>query len=270
MQVNTMLTIEELLKYTTEREEEGINAFIINLPSDKADEYIEYMKTRNWIECPYVSKSENGHHVHFVKLEKNIIGFHGPAFSGKDTAASAIKKTYPDTEVFAFAGPLKEACKILFNFSDAQLYDPILKEQIDKRWGKSPRQILQWLGTDILRNMINEDFFIMNMRQRIEDSEADNIVISDVRFDNEAEFIRSLEGKVVKIERNGAKTTEHSGHITEKGISPNLINAIVKNDTSIEEFQNRIQLVAKLISKNLESDSESEPNHSNHFTIDGE
>lgn len=185
-----------------------------------------------------------------------IIGFHGIAGAGKDTAAATIKEAEKNTDIFAFAGPLKEACKLLFNFSHEQMYDQILKEVYDERWERSPREILQWLGTDILRTQINEDFFVMNMKQRIESSEADYIIISDVRFDNEAEFIRSLGGKVIKIVRNmggesknDGKTTKHSEHITERGISPALIDAYVENNASIQEFKTNIMLSVHLLFK---------------------
>lgn len=193
-------------------------------------------------------------------MNKKIIGFHGLAFSGKDTAALAIKSLEPNTDLFAFASPLKEACKILFNFTYEQLHDPIMKEKIDECWGKSPRQIMQWLGTDILRTHINQDFFVMNMKQKIESSKANYIVVSDIRFDNEAEFIKAMGGKVIKIIRSDAKTTDHSEHITEKGISSDLIDTIIENNGSIEEFQNTVKFVVKHF---LFDDIS---NHSNHFT----
>lgn len=184
-----------------------------------------------------------------------IIGFAGAAFSGKDTAAEAIKesKEFAGTkvEIFAFAKPLKDACGLLFNLTYEQLYDPILKEKIDDRWERSPREILQWLGTDILRTQINQDFFLMNMKQRIESSKADYILICDVRFDNESEYVRSLGGKIVKIIRdhskNGEKTTEHSLHATEKGISDHLVDVVIENNCSIEEFKGGIKMVERFL-----------------------
>lgn len=175
-------------------------------------------------------------HIGNKKIKK-IIGLTGIAGSGKDLFASIVKELEPNTDIFPFAGPLKDASKILFNFSNDQLYDPVVKEELDERWGKSPRQVLQWLGTDILRNQVNQDFFLMNMKQRIDSSKADLIIITDIRFDNESEFIRSLGGKVVKIIRPNAKTTAHSGHITEQGISPKLVDTVVMNEGSIEEYK---------------------------------
>lgn len=176
-----------------------------------------------------------------------ILGLSGIAGAGKDTAALTIKESKKNVDIYAFAGPLKEACRILFNFSNEQLYDTVVKEEYDERWKRSPREIFQWLGTDVLRNHVNQDFFIMNMQQRIDSSKADYIVITDVRFDNEAEYVKSLGGKVIKIERNmdessenNGKTTKHSQHITEKGISTHLIDAVVKNNCSIDEFKNNM------------------------------
>ena len=100
-------------------------------------------------------------------MDKKIIGVCGLAGSGKDTFALTVKEFEPNTDIFAYAGPLKEASKILFNFSHDQLHHPVIKEELDERWGKTPRQVLQWLGTDVLRTHIHQDFFIMNMKQRI-------------------------------------------------------------------------------------------------------
>ena len=191
-----------------------------------------------------------------------LIGLTGLAFSGKDTAALAIKESNDSTDIFAFAGPLKQACGTLFNFTDDQLYHPVIKEEIDSRWKKSPRQILQWLGTDVLRTYIDKDFFILNMAQRIKNSNAEYIIISDVRFDNEAEFIRALGGKIIKIVRPGSETTVHSAHVTEMGISEKLVDAVIQNDTGLEEFQHRVKFVVSTLTTKHSDHS----NHSNHFT----
>jgi len=176
-----------------------------------------------------------------------IIGFTGIAGSGKDTAAALIAKRLGKIEILAFAKPLKDAAQILFNFTDDQLHDPVKKEEIDPRWGKSPRKIFQWLGTDILREHIDKDFFIINMRQKIENSNADFIVVTDVRFPNEAELIRSMGGKVIKIVRPDATTTEHSSHITEQGIPESLVDKIIINDGTIEDFNDEIMELLRLL-----------------------
>lgn len=200
-------------------------------------------------------------------MSRIIIGLHGIAGAGKDTFAAAVKELEDNTDIFAFAEPLKQASKILFNFSHDQLYHPIAKEVIDERWqlnGKEccPREILQWLGTDVLRNHINQKFFVINMQQRIAASKAKYVIISDVRFDNEAEFIRDIGGKVIKIKRDmektGGKTTKHSTHVTEKGISTHLIDAVIENNATIDEFKTNIRLSLEFLFKDLKKDEQEE------------
>ena len=96
-----------------------------------------------------------------------IIGITGKAGSGKDTVADYLVKNH-DFIKLSFAGILKQGMQILFNLSDDQLHHPLVKEKIDPRWGKSPRELMQWLGTDILRKNIRQDFFIVHLETQIE------------------------------------------------------------------------------------------------------
>ena len=176
--------------------------------------------------------------VNFTKNNKIIIGFHGTVNCGKDTAALFFKQKFgsENTDIFALAGPLKDACKILFNFTDEQLYVQSKKEAIDERWNKRPREIMQYIGTEVLRNIYDKDFFIKHMKQRIDNSSAKYILISDVRYDNEAEFVRSLGGKVIKIVRPNWVATEHSNHASEQGISDHLVDETIVNDSTLEHY----------------------------------
>jgi hypothetical protein len=170
-----------------------------------------------------------------------IIGLCGQAFSGKDTAALAFQE-YEEIDYFTFAKPLKDAVQLLFNMTHEQLYDSILKEELDDRWGKSPRQILQWLGTDILRENIDKNFFTKHMEQRIAKSKADCIVITDVRFENEAKVIKALGGKIVKITRPNVNTTKHNTHITEQGLPDHLIDIEIINNGTVEELHTKMKV----------------------------
>jgi len=197
---------------------------------------------------------------------KNIIGLTGKAGSGKDTFASF----YKDAECFAFAAPLKEAAKILFNLEHDQLHHPDKKDDVDTRWGKSPRYILQWLGTNVLRDQFDDKIFLKNMKQRIDNAKGSFIIITDVRFDNEAEFVKSLGGKIIHIERDNNKSDNNvnesnesdnngddninesdnqqavkrqkmdlANHVSEKGISKHFIDFTIKNDSTIDAFKEK-------------------------------
>lgn len=69
-----------------------------------------------------------------------IIGLGGAAGSGKDSAAHYLVERHGFEQV-AFAEPLKAGCEALFAFNPEQLHGA-LKEVIDRRLGKAPREVM--------------------------------------------------------------------------------------------------------------------------------
>ena len=53
-----------------------------------------------------------------------ILLLSGKAGSGKDTVASMIADLYPNTTTLAFADPMKRIAKVLYGFTDYQLWGP--------------------------------------------------------------------------------------------------------------------------------------------------
>jgi len=143
-----------------------------------------------------------------MSMNKHIIGFMGKKRSGKDTAGDYLVK-YHGYKKYAFASVLKEICKSVFSFTDEQLNGDE-KEVIDEYWGVSPRQALQYVGTDLFRNHISSllpnvgnDIWVNVLERKLKE-ETSNIVITDIRFENERAMVKRLGGIVVKI---------HSGNI---------------------------------------------------------
>ena len=75
----------------------------------------------------------------------------GKARHGKDTTALAIKKAYSDKKVInlSYGSYIKEFAK---NISDW-----------DGSEETKPRELLQHLGTEVIRNNIDKDFFIKRL-----------------------------------------------------------------------------------------------------------
>lgn len=134
-----------------------------------------------------------------------LIGLIGRKQSGKDTFADYLVSHY-GFEKHAFAGPVKEVCRVMFQLTMEQLEDPQQKEKVDERWGLSPRQMMQKVGTDMVRHMWGEDFWLKNMDLRLC---GGDVVISDVRFPNEAQYIRDRGGVLVRIVRSGGVLDTH-------------------------------------------------------------
>lgn len=139
-----------------------------------------------------------------------LVGFCGKLGSGKSTIANMLAKKY-DFEVRSFSEPLKWVCQDLYNFTDEQLYGD-LKEVVDPRIGKSPREILQWVGTDIFR--LSDPNFWVNIFELNYDRDL-NIIVDDVRFPNEVDLIKKLGGIVIKINGNYRNNKERESHASE-------------------------------------------------------
>lgn len=178
-----------------------------------------------------------------------ILGFAGKAGSGKDTIAEVIEQ-YGLTRnriiwKFAFAEALKHICVALFDHITVEdLYKRKIKEQIiDEDYFKdfTWRRFLQKLGTEAFRNIICDDFWIRIICVKIKNSlttkltirQPHYILFTDVRFNNEIQFIRELGGKIYFLRRDiGAGLSgQESTHASEKDIA-GLCDDIIENNTN--------------------------------------
>ena len=152
-----------------------------------------------------------------------IIGISGKKQSGKDTISDYLIKKYNFIK-YGFADPIKEIAKIMFDFTDEQLYGKD-KEKIDSFWKIKPRDFFQKFGTDYGRMIFPEHFpeiFKDNNKrslwilifenwylQKIKENPSIKIIINDVRFEDEFDCIKELGGYIFKVERNSNSTDNH-------------------------------------------------------------
>lgn len=165
-----------------------------------------------------------------------IIGLTGKARSGKDTVRQILERTY-GFEGFAFADALKQAMVPLFGIDPRHLYDDKKKEQPIPGWGDlTMRRAMQLLGTEAMRGTFGDDFWIKRLRKEIYGKRM--VVISDVRFDNEAAAIRNWGGAIVEVKRTSAGLQDDAGaHASEKGVSPYLVHLTIDNNSSLAMLQ---------------------------------
>lgn len=186
-----------------------------------------------------------------------IIGIGYKKGVGKDTVANRLVDKHGFTRM-SFADPLKEACRVIFHFSEAQLYGD-KKEVMDHRWGKTPRQILQMMGTDAVRNIIDREVWVKSLKIKIENMVKANpgkqlkIAVPDVRFPNEAEAILSMEGgHVWKVTRE-LPTNEFSYHESEVALDQyNKWSSVLINDSTMAELYKRVDIHLDYIEKQKE------------------
>ena len=148
------------------------------------------------------------------------IGLLGKKGSGKDTLADYLVNTKEFVK-YSFAKPVKDISKILFNLSEEQLYGN-LKETIDDKIGISPRVIFQRLGTEFGQDLIYKLFPELKIKKNtwlklfdlfLEKNKDKNIVIADVRFVHEINYLKKLNFNIIKIYR---KDSLIDNHVSEK------------------------------------------------------
>ena len=91
-----------------------------------------------------------------------IIALTGPKQVGKTTVANAIANyldPFIHSQVVSFATPMR-AMLLAMGIDESNLNNPSLKETPIEGINKSARQLLQTLGTDWGRNMINDNIWL--------------------------------------------------------------------------------------------------------------
>ena len=189
-----------------------------------------------------------------------MIGFLGKKHMGKDTAADYyVNQGYTKR---AFAYPLKRGVQEWFGFTDEQLFTD-KKEDIDKNWGISPRRVYQTIGTEVVRDLfpsllfpdIGNNFWIRSADiwcKKNKDEHNGLVVWSDVRYQNEVDYILNNGGKVYKIVRSEVEKECIDGHKSEKSIDEiKNYTCVIRNDGSVDDLYDKLKLLGnnKLIKK---------------------
>jgi adenylate kinase family enzyme len=169
-----------------------------------------------------------------------LIGITGKVGSGKSTAAGFL---VDDCMLeYSFASPLKEIAKII-GFDHDQVYGTQeQKLEVNKFWGISGRQFLQVFGTEICRDYLpkvlpdmqfdGKTMWIKLFEKYCAKNNKNDLVVSDVRFSDEAESVKKLGGYIVKIVRDD-KETETKQVTNLKAETEQVTNSESKENSSV-------------------------------------
>lgn len=111
-----------------------------------------------------------------------IVGFGNKARHGKDTVAGLVHCALPaETKVYSFGAALKAVARV-FGMK-----------------GKDGT-VLQALGTEVFRR-INPNVWVDVLNEQIDEEKPRVALIPDVRFPNEADFVRRSGGILIRVRR---------------------------------------------------------------------
>ena len=183
-------------------------------------------------------------HVKLPRYRVKIthVGLTGYAGAGKDAAAEALVADGWRRD--AFADRMRAGLLALDPWVDqagCPLSDLVAACGWDmaKRSYSDVRGLLQRFGTEAGRAIHGEDVWVDALFRTIELGQR--VVITDVRFDNEAEAIAGWYGIVIEIRRPGCGPV--NGHASDAGISPDLIDFVVVNDGTVADLHAKIREV---------------------------
>ncbi len=156
-----------------------------------------------------------------------VVALTGAAGSGKSTAADYLIRQHGYERV-KFAGPLKDMCRAI-GMTEDHIEGHLKEVPCDMLCGKTPRYLMQAVGTELGRNLIGEDFWIRLWLHRV--AGAGRVVVDDLRFPNEAAAVRSLGGVIIKLEGRGGIA---GGHASEAGCG--AWDGVVENDGCVTDL----------------------------------
>lgn len=168
-----------------------------------------------------------------------LIGITSRVGEGKTSIAKHLEKNY-EFLILSFSTPLKRAVAGLFGIPMITLMDPKLKEHHLPEWDKTSREILQIFATECMRNHFGHDFWIKAMLYELMKHSQEHIVIDDVRFQNELDFVYKQEGQMIHVTRPNNPYQINQSHLSEQRLYfDNRIIEVV-NDSTLEELGNKI------------------------------
>jgi hypothetical protein len=175
-----------------------------------------------------------------IKINYNTIGLIGYSQSGKDTIASILVEKYGYTRV-AFADKIRE---FLYDLNPMVACSPTgyLQDLVNLvGWDKAKqepqvRRLLQDLGVSARKN-VDENVWVTLALGNIDVNQR--VVVTDVRFENEAMMIKLMGGQLWRVKRVGVGPI--NDHVSESEMDGYKVNQIFVNNGSVEDLTMLVQ-----------------------------
>ena len=117
----------------------------------------------------------------------------------------------------------------------------IMKNKITKK--STIRDIMQVLGTDLLRQGFNNNIHVAATLGSIKENEK--VIITDMRFPNELEAVKKHNGITIRINRGLVERTgkmiQGPEHISETALDDAKFDYVIENNGTIEELIEQVK-----------------------------
>lgn len=190
------------------------------------------------------------------------------SFSGKNTVANNmvdyLLENYKDKfsiSLEELSEPIKYFCYDLLRLEKKDvLYNKNKKTGIEiKNFAEDStiRQIMQYYGTEICRNIFGYEIFIKRIEDIIKKKNKNNnkkciFFIPDLRFDNEYEYLKNNGYDPILIDINRTSQENKDTHASQKGINniQNLYNYTIDNDSDLDKLKIKsLEIIKDILKK---------------------
>lgn len=178
-----------------------------------------------------------------------LIGIGGRLTAGKDVVADHLVEKHGWVKL-GMSDPLLEMALILDPIVDDHdvRFSQVVEDYgyVGAKQNPEVRRFLQALGTDVGRNMIDQNIWVRQAEKAILErmEQGKNVVITGIRFDNELEMIDRWNrtrtyATSVWVDRPAQEQTKAIEHASEQ-LSSDGFDLVLTNDGTIEDLQKKV------------------------------
>lgn len=194
---------------------------------------------------------------------KHVIGITGPKRAGKDTSALYLKSMF-DYEPLAFADPMKDILCLTFGISRETLDDfknnPSTSKILGDKYSSEytyefttdMRQVLQRFGTEAMKKHFGTDVWAQKLVQDALMWDMENVVVSDLRFLNEYEYLKEHSDTLTIIRIHKDSKEEEDSHSSEQEYKQIQADYEISNNGTLQELYNKLNKIMTECTKDLE------------------
>jgi len=225
-------------------------------------------------------------------MSSKIVTLSGNMGSGKDTVAGYIKELIPEAKSYAFADHLKQIAIEVFECTIEEVYgdnkevdfeeprhftdremeaihlwvksrNPVYNDviclkkaqdlSVKKSWEfKTPRALMQFLGTELLRDCYSKEYHINQVAHRIEEDKPSVAVVTDARFPNERDWAKDNNATLMLVTgrtREDFDKENFNKHESETGLGdPTEYDVVIDNFKDLPYLKELTKLAVDSIS----------------------
>jgi len=170
-----------------------------------------------------------------------LVALSGAAGSGKTTAADYLIEHYGYHRI-KFAGPLKDMLYAI-GLTHGEVEGTSKQFPSDLLCGRTPRYVMQTLGTEWGRDLIGNDLWVNLWQRRVTAMAAERpdarFVVDDMRFPNELEAVKQLGGVRIAVHRP-VIAGAGGDHVSESALPVDEHSKLIVNDGDLAQLHHRV------------------------------